>query len=778
MSTLSSIASTLATPPTTATGLISGLDTTSIITNLLAVQQSQIDRIKSQETTVKTQQAAYAAIRGKLLTLQGTLTGLARSQNGVFDGRSATSSDESLVTVAASGSAVAGVYSLKVASLATAQVMASQGFDSANSAISQGTLQIQTGTGAATTITIDSSNATLQGLADVINRSGANVSASVINDGGAGQGYRLLLTSKGTGTQNRITITNNLAASSGGSIRPVFDQNSISNVILGSGFSGTSTPTSGGTYTGTTNNAYTFTVLNSGTVGTDDNIQLSYSDSTGTHTGTLTVNAADVGVAKDVAEGLQVNFGAGTVVAGQTFSIRTFVPTVQAAQDATVVLGSGAGALTVASSTNQIDGLIPGVTLKLNSADPGQTVAITVANDTDGVKKAITDFVSSYNDVLDLIDKQTAYDAATDTAAPLLGDGRVSRIEEQVRNAMTSVVVGANPRMNRLGALGITTDDNGQLQVDDTKLTNALNGSIAGVTLADVHSLFALFGQSSTPGFQFVTGSTRTQASDTPYTVQVTQAARQAAITAASAVASSVTIDGTNDTLALTLDGKSTSITLAHGTYAAAALVPLLQGAINGSTDLAGRTIAVALTGGRLSFTSNSFGSSSTVAIGAGSANAALGLAGTETDQGQNVIGSFLVNGVAESASGSGQFLLGDPTNAHTADLQVRVTLTAAQVGAGTQADLTVSRGLASLMDVSLSGLLDPVDGRLKSIDDGFNQLVTDYEKRAADQTDALNSQKARLQQEFATMEQTLAQLQSASSFLAVQSGNTSTKKN
>src|SRR6478672_8292013 len=123
VSTLSSIASSLATPPTTATGLISGLDTTSIITNLLAVQQSQINRIKTQETTVKTQQAAYAAIRGKLLTLQGTLTSLARSQNGVFDGRSASSSNESLVTAAASGSAVAGVYSLKVASLATAQVV-------------------------------------------------------------------------------------------------------------------------------------------------------------------------------------------------------------------------------------------------------------------------------------------------------------------------------------------------------------------------------------------------------------------------------------------------------------------------------------------------------------------------------------------------------------------------------------------------------------------------------------------------------------------------------
>src|SRR5439155_17816627 len=102
--------------------------------------------------------------------------------NGVLAIRSVASSDQSLVTAAAGNGATPGVYNVRVNSLARAHQIASQGFDSADSTITQGTLQLKVGSGA-TTITIDSTNNTLQGLANAINGSGVGVAAAIINDG-------------------------------------------------------------------------------------------------------------------------------------------------------------------------------------------------------------------------------------------------------------------------------------------------------------------------------------------------------------------------------------------------------------------------------------------------------------------------------------------------------------------------------------------------------------------------------------------------------------------
>src|SRR6202034_2380703 len=106
-----------------------------------------------------------------------------------------------------------------------------------------------------------------------------------------------------------------------------------------SGYTGTAAVTANtgaGNYTGDANDTYTFTVVNGGTVGTDNNIQLSYSDSTGANTGTITLNSGDAGVFQNVAQGLQVQFGAGTLVAGQSFTVKAYVPTVQQAANASV----------------------------------------------------------------------------------------------------------------------------------------------------------------------------------------------------------------------------------------------------------------------------------------------------------------------------------------------------------------------------------------------------------------------------------------------------------
>lgn len=749
-------------------GLATGLDTDRLIQGLLSIQQRQVDLLQRKQNKFVQEQTAFKGVEARLLSLQGQLTQLGRSQNNVFDSRQVTSSHKDLLTAAASGSATPGVYNLRVNSLARAHQIASEGFDGPNSTITQGTIQVGIGA-ATTTITIDGTNNTLSGLANSINAANTGVSATVVNDGRS-QPYRLVLTSSKTGSANGITLVNNLGADSGGARRPDFASTYVGGAVRDVGFTGTAVPTSNlgaGGYTGSTNNTYKFTVVTGGTVGTDNGIQISYTDSTGINTGTITLDNTDADVFKSVAQGIQVKLAAGTLVAGQKFTIDAFVPTVQQATDASVTLGSGPGALTVTSATNTIDSLINGVTLNLLGTSTSD-ITLTVGHDTEKAKKAVLDFVESYNEVMKYIDEQVRF--LSGKAGVLLGNRSVTALQDQVRSIAVEAVSGVNAAANRLGALGITTNSQGRLEVNATKLDDALAGRVAGVSLDDVRRLFAFAGKSTNPGVQFVTGSTKTKASAVPYEVNVSQAARQGTTTATNVLAATTVIDGTNNTFTFKVDGlTSTTITLAQGSYSQLGLAQAVQAQINANSSLAGRQVAVSLMGGKLTVTSNSYGLASEVTIGTGTALGALGFTGTETGRGQDVVGHFLVNGQVEAAVGTGQFLVGSSTNANTADLQVRVTLTDSQIVSGSEASLTVTRGVASKLDTVLSGMLDPVNGRLKAIGGTFQTNIDNLKKVIDKQNQVFEAKRQALVRQFVALESVVSKLKSTGDLLAGQ---------
>lgn len=201
------------------TGLATGIDTAKMVEGLTALSARRIDTLKARQSDIVTKQTTFAVLQGKLFDLQSKAARLARSAGGAFDGRTAESSDKTVVTAAAGTAAVAGTYTLTVNALAQAHQVTSGGFSDPNAAIKQGTLTLQVGSGTATTITVGANNATLQGLANSINTAGGDVRASVINDGSATP-YRLLLTATRTGAANAITVTNNLTTGTGATIDP------------------------------------------------------------------------------------------------------------------------------------------------------------------------------------------------------------------------------------------------------------------------------------------------------------------------------------------------------------------------------------------------------------------------------------------------------------------------------------------------------------------------------------------------------------------------------
>lgn len=636
-------------------GLVSGIDTSQIIAALESFTNQQISTLQAKGNSYVQMQTVFSSLEANLYGLQTSVNQLSQSAGGPFDNRTATPSDDTVLTATAGTAAVPGTYTVTVNSLAQANQVASQGFSDPNAALKQGTLTVQVGSSDPITVTLDGQNNTLQGLANAINSAGGDVKASIINDGSSTP-YRLMLTATNTGAANSIAVTNNLTAGSGADINPT-----------------------------------------------------------------------------------------------QT--------TVQAAADAEIKLGTGAGALTVTNGTNQINSLIPGVSLNLLEATPSQPITLTVANDTSGATKAVQNFVTAYNSVVDFISQNSAFDAATQQAGLLLGNQTSSALQNALSSTLSSVVPGLKANANSLAAIGLSFTKSGDLELNTATLTDALNGR-NGVSVADVKSLFALSGKSDNPGIAFVYGTSNTQASGgTPYQVNVTSAATRGAATAGTALAGSVTIDGTNNEFTLTVNGTtSDTITLAAGTYTPAQFAAMVQHQINGSSSLGGNLVSVGLTGGnKLQITSQTYGSVSKVAIGTGSAVGAggpLGFSGSESGTGTDVVGNFVVNGKVEAATGSGQMLTGKAGNANTEGLAVRVTL----AGAGT-ANLTVSQGVASGLGKVLNQYLDPVNGQFATIHDQYQSQIDDVNKQITSASDRLQTQTTNLQEQFAAMETSISKL-------------------
>jgi len=118
---------------------------------------------------------------------------------------SASSTNSDIGVTVDSSKANRGTYSVEVTSLASAQALASQSVfaDRDATSVGQGTLQLSVGD-KVTDITIDSSNDTLQGLANAINEADAGVSAGVID---TGSGYQLVMSADETGTANAVSIS-------------------------------------------------------------------------------------------------------------------------------------------------------------------------------------------------------------------------------------------------------------------------------------------------------------------------------------------------------------------------------------------------------------------------------------------------------------------------------------------------------------------------------------------------------------------------------------------
>lgn len=190
---------------TPATGLGSGLNISEIVSVLVssdtAAKKAQLARQTSNNTAMI---SGIGSLRSALTTFSSAMTKLNDSTAPSFKAFAATSANENVVKASASGSAVAGTYSVHVTELATSSRVASKLYDSSADTVAEGDLTINQG-GKDYTIKVGA-GATLQSVRDQINKElgGKGFSANIIS---GEEGARLVIGSTTTGLGTDIKVS-------------------------------------------------------------------------------------------------------------------------------------------------------------------------------------------------------------------------------------------------------------------------------------------------------------------------------------------------------------------------------------------------------------------------------------------------------------------------------------------------------------------------------------------------------------------------------------------
>lgn len=193
-----------------AVGVGSGLDVSSIISQLMAIERQPLTRLDEQKTSFQTKLSAFGQVKSALSKLQDAAATLAKATT--FSSTTASAGDTKAFSVTSSATATPGSFAVEVEQLARAQRVATSATTAPS--VGAGTLTISLGsyaTDGTFTPAVDgektislSAGATLNDLRDAINAADAGVSAQVVNNGTVNQ---LVISSKTTGAAQAFKLT-------------------------------------------------------------------------------------------------------------------------------------------------------------------------------------------------------------------------------------------------------------------------------------------------------------------------------------------------------------------------------------------------------------------------------------------------------------------------------------------------------------------------------------------------------------------------------------------
>jgi flagellar hook-associated protein 2 len=182
-------------------GIGSGLDVSSIITQLMAIERQPLKQLETAETKIQSQISEVGKIKSALSKFRDVAAKLASTD---FWRTTTGKSNSSAVGVTTSSTASPASFAVEVTSLAKAQTIAAPALASSSTTLGSGTLTIQrTGGGDPFDVASEATD-TLAGIRDKIIAAGAGVTASILTDA---SGARLVMRANATGTDNAFNTT-------------------------------------------------------------------------------------------------------------------------------------------------------------------------------------------------------------------------------------------------------------------------------------------------------------------------------------------------------------------------------------------------------------------------------------------------------------------------------------------------------------------------------------------------------------------------------------------
>lgn len=367
-------------------GLASGLDTTTIINQLMQVESAPQTLLKSKQTSAKSFVTGLQALNAKVASLAENAAKVAKPAS--WSAFAATSSATS-VTASAGATAQAGSVSFAVDAVAKAQVSVSRVTADDSTLVAGIPPAVTVRGGDGTLVTVQPTTGSLQDIAKAINDAAdAGIKATVVRvSGGENPTYRLQFTGTSTGTEGAFAV-----------------------------------------YAGDT--AAVETALAAG----DGGVSLA--------------------------------------------AMRLDTTSITEATDAQITLWKGTAAEQVfTQSSNTFAGLLTGVDVTVSQTTAAdEPVTVTVAQDTEALKKLASGLVGALGVVLSEISSRTAVTTTTNsdgttsvTGGLFTGDSAVRNIQQQLVEAASYPVDDISP-----STIGFALGKDGTFTFDEEKFTAAL----------------------------------------------------------------------------------------------------------------------------------------------------------------------------------------------------------------------------------------------------------------------------------------------------------------
>jgi flagellar capping protein FliD len=485
-------------------GLFSGVDTQTLISQLMAAEQGTINRYKVRQQTFSTRETAVNDVQSKLQSLKTATAAL--SDASTLRAFTAASSDTDILTTEVSNSAFEGNHAIVINQLASPERWVhTAGKEYAQDPVGAGTFIYSYNHQETTLTTTDET--TLEDLVGLINNDANNpgVTANLLyydksyhlmlNGNDAGSDYAISVTASDTEVWKAATPLTTGTANA-----------ELTDAIAGlSQFDGT---LAGGEYITLSGKTHDGTVVNQnlmlyqttklsqligeinsafGNTATAAlvNGQIQLTDNT---SGTsqmelsLTYNPGTGSTTFDLPALAESAHGGTATASLSGFAAADFTKT-QSAQDSEIkVDGYPLGADEwITRSSNTIDDVVNGVTLHLH--DTG-TVQIDLTRDTASIKTKVNSIVSAYNAAMTLYKEKTGYDVASKTAGALMGDSVVSDVADDLHMLLIQQASGFAPALNSFvlpGQIGLDLDKDGKLTLTADTFDKAIAQDYAGV---------------------------------------------------------------------------------------------------------------------------------------------------------------------------------------------------------------------------------------------------------------------------------------------------------